>query len=201
MFQFFARACQNELERRRVSKIDEENWGKRICAHIALGVKEWWKNLNTLSQYQNILANNKRLQTQLSLRPSTPESSEELIDSQSELAQLAEDQKIPIHMMCDIEQLYPKQSKKGDLSKLSESAVREAEMVKQKVIELSEIKNIDHTLSGVKLSMYQLQGVRWMIDSRKHMIPCHLADERGLAKRTQILGMALFKLSYIILNI
>ena len=171
-------------------KKDEENWGKRICAHIAQGIQEWWRNLATLNEYQNILAHNKMRQKQLSLRPSTPESSEEFVDSQSELSLLAEDQRTPIHMMCDIERLFPEKFKKGDFPKLTDTAVREAELVKQKVIELSEIKNIDHTLSGVKLSHYQLQGVKWMIDSRKHLIPCHLADERGLAKRTQILGRA-----------
>ena len=167
---------------------DDENWRRRMAANIASSIRSWWSNLNTLAQYQLILQNKKSEQKQLNLRPRTPENSDEFLDSQSELAQLIDDQRKPIHMICDIERLYPDKNKKPESVKLPEQFLKDAEMLKQKVIEMTEVKNIDHNFNfDIQLSLYQRQGIRWLIDSRKYRYPCHLADERGLAKRTQIL--------------
>ena len=184
----FAFACQAALHQKRNQQKDDENWRKRMAANIATSIRAWWTNLNTLAQYQLILQGKKSEQKQLNLRPRTPENSDEFLDTQSELAQLIDDSRKPIHMICDIERLYPDKSKKAESIKLPDSLVKEAEMLKQRVIEMTEVKNIDHTFNlDIHLSLYQQQGIRWLIDSRKYRYPCHLADERGLAKRTQLL--------------
>ena len=78
--------------------------------------------------------------------------------------------------------------KKSELAKLPDNLVKEAESLKEQVIELSEVKYIMHSFNfDLQLPLYQRQGIRWLVDSRKYKHPCHLADERGLSKRTQIL--------------
>jgi len=88
----FAFACKTALEQKRNRAQDDENWRRRMAANIATSVRSWWSNLNTLAQYQLILQNKKSEQKQLNLRPRTPENSDEFLDTQSELAQLIDDQ-------------------------------------------------------------------------------------------------------------
>ena len=182
----FAYACAAAIRRREAAARDDENWRRRAAYNVAAAVRHWWSNLKTLSQYQIILRNKKSDQKRLNLRPVTPDNSDECVDSRSELAQLIDDQRKPIHMLCDIERLYPDKTKKSDISKLPDTLIKEAELLKQRCLELTEVKNIEHTCS-LNLSLYQMQGVRWLIDSRKYSYPCHLADEKGLAKRTQVI--------------
>ena len=107
-------------------------------------------------------------------------------------------QRKPIHMICDIERLYPTdKSKKTESVKLPETFLKDAEALKQKIIEMTEVKNIDHNFNfDIQLCLYQRQGIKWLIDSRKYRFPCHLADERGLAKRTQILDLGVAHLFF-----
>ncbi|CAG5090404.1 Oidioi.mRNA.OKI2018_I69.PAR.g12588.t1.cds [Oikopleura dioica] len=190
---FFAEACCEELKRRKNLKIEEINWRKRNAAAVSEIVRQWWNSLGALSEYRNILMSKKNEEKKLNLRPLTPDTADdscfEQTNHKSEIELLEEDAKTPLHMICDLDKLYPDvKVKRSDLPKIAEKDLREADQLKQRIQELQTIKNIEHNFRfDIELAHYQLQGIKWMINSRTLGLPCHLADEKGLAKRTQII--------------
>ncbi|CBY31544.1 unnamed protein product [Oikopleura dioica] len=187
---FFAEACVEEHKRRKNCRIDDVNWRKRNAFAVSEIVRQWWNSLGALAEYRNILNCKKKDAKKLNLRPLTPETANDNFDSQkSEIEQLEEDAKTPLHMICDLDKLYPDvKVKRSDLPKIAEKELREADQLKHRVQEMQIIKNIEHNFRfNIDLAHYQLQGIKWMITSRNLGLPCHLADEKGLAKRTQII--------------
>ena len=189
---FFAEACCEELKRRKNLKIEEINWRKRNAAAVSEIVRQWWNSLGALSEYRHILITKKNEEKKLNLRPLTPETADDIFEQtnqKSEIELLEEDAKTPLHMICDLDKLYPDvKVKRSDLPKIAEKDLREADQLKQRIQEMQIIKNVEHNFRfEIELAHYQLQGIKWMINSRTLGLPCHLADEKGLAKRTQII--------------
>jgi hypothetical protein len=187
---FFAEACVEEHKRRKNLRIDDVNWRKRNAVAVSEIIRQWWNSLGALAEYRNILNSKKQEAKKLNLRPLTPETANDNFDShKSEIEQLEEDAKTPLHMICDLDKLYPDvKVKRSDLPKIAEKELRDADQLKHRFQEMQVIKNIEHNFRfELELAHYQLQGIKWMMTSRNLGLPCHLADEKGLAKRTQII--------------
>ena len=152
-----ALSCQAAYRLKRNAKIDAENWSKRRCAQVAKMIRDFWANLKALNSYEAVTAQKLSKQNGLLMRPETPDSVDEREESSNlpkEVQLLVDDQKKPLHMICDVHGHSQTDTRKMSLAD-------RARLIQEKVTDNA----LSHSLN-LQLFPYQRKTINWLLASR-----------------------------------